>query len=109
MIDAINYGADFYIQKGGDPKAQFAELGHKIRQVVRRSSAEGLVQQSESWLQSITRYSDDMITLANRDGAIIYASPAVERILGYKSANFIRIYSKSMINWKYADYLEDFS
>jgi PAS domain S-box-containing protein len=89
VIDAINYGADFYIQKGGDPKAQFAELGHKIRQVVRRSSAEGLMQQSDSWLQSIFRYSDDMITLANRDGAIIYTSPAAERILGYSSTFLI--------------------
>jgi len=34
VIDAINNGADFYLQKGGDPKSQFAELEHKIRQAV---------------------------------------------------------------------------
>ncbi|HEX3002344.1 MAG TPA: response regulator, partial [Methanoregula sp.] len=34
VIEAINNGADFYLQKGGDPKAQFAELAHKIRQAV---------------------------------------------------------------------------
>ena len=34
VIEAINNGADFYLQKGGDPKAQFAELSHKIRQAV---------------------------------------------------------------------------
>jgi DNA-binding NarL/FixJ family response regulator len=34
VIEALNSGADFYIQKGGDPKAQFAELAHKIRQAV---------------------------------------------------------------------------
>jgi PAS domain S-box-containing protein len=89
VIDAINYGADFYIQKGGDPKSQFAELAHKIRQVVRRSSAEGLMQQSESWLQSIIRYSDDMITLTNQNGAVIYSSPAADRILGYSSTFLI--------------------
>jgi PAS domain S-box-containing protein len=89
VIDAINYGADFYIQKGGDAKSQFAELAHKIRQVVRRSSAEGLMQQSESWLQSIIRYSDDMITLTNQNGAVIYSSPAAERILGYSSTFLI--------------------
>ena len=28
VIDAINNGADFYVQKGGDPQAQFADLAH---------------------------------------------------------------------------------
>jgi PAS domain S-box-containing protein len=40
VIDAINNGADFYIQKGGAPAAQFAELSHKIRQAVRRREVE---------------------------------------------------------------------
>ncbi|NLV27223.1 MAG: PAS domain S-box protein [Methanomicrobiales archaeon] len=40
VIEAINNGADFYLQKGGNPKAQFAELMHKIRQVVRRRRVE---------------------------------------------------------------------
>ena len=26
VIEALNEGADFYLQKGGDPKAQFADL-----------------------------------------------------------------------------------
>ena len=34
VIQAINEGADFYLQKGGDPTAQFAELAHKVRQAV---------------------------------------------------------------------------
>ena len=42
VIDAINNGADFYLQKGGDPKAQFAELAHKIRQAVARRTAEAI-------------------------------------------------------------------
>jgi CheY-like chemotaxis protein len=32
VIQAINSGADFYLQKGGDPGAQFVELSHKIQQ-----------------------------------------------------------------------------
>ena len=40
VIEAINNGADFYIQKGGDPKAQFAELAHKVRQAVARRKSE---------------------------------------------------------------------
>ncbi|MDD1689879.1 MAG: PAS domain S-box protein [Methanoregula sp.] len=40
VIEAINNGADFYIQKGGDPKSQFAELAHKVRQAVARRKSE---------------------------------------------------------------------
>lgn len=40
MIEAINNGADFYLQKGGDPTAQFAELTHKLRQAIRWRHAE---------------------------------------------------------------------
>jgi len=29
-IEAFENGADFYLQKGGNPEAQFAELAHKI-------------------------------------------------------------------------------
>ncbi|MEI6294297.1 MAG: PAS domain S-box protein, partial [Methanomicrobiales archaeon] len=30
VIQALNEGASFYLQKGGEPEAQFAELAHKI-------------------------------------------------------------------------------
>ena len=40
VIEAINNGADFYLQKGGNPEAQFAELAHKIRQAVSRRKSE---------------------------------------------------------------------
>ncbi len=32
-IAAFENGADFYLQKGGSPVAQFAELAHKIRKI----------------------------------------------------------------------------
>jgi PAS domain S-box-containing protein len=44
VIEALNSGADFYIQKGGDPKAQFAELAHKIRQAIQIKIAQKTMQ-----------------------------------------------------------------
>jgi CheY-like chemotaxis protein len=38
VIEALNSGADFYLKKGGDPKAEFAELMHKIRRAVERKN-----------------------------------------------------------------------
>ncbi|MFA7304792.1 MAG: response regulator, partial [Methanoregula sp.] len=40
VIRAINSGADFYLQKGGDPTVQFAELSHKIKSATSRIRAE---------------------------------------------------------------------
>ena len=40
VIQALNEGADFYLQKGGDPKPQFTELYHKIRQAVQQRQVE---------------------------------------------------------------------
>jgi PAS domain S-box-containing protein len=39
-IEAFEKGADFYLQKGGEPKAQFAELAGKIRIAVDRRRAD---------------------------------------------------------------------
>ena len=47
VIEAIEYGVDFYLQKGGDPEAQFAELALKCRQAVRWRRAEEELRASE--------------------------------------------------------------
>jgi DNA-binding response OmpR family regulator len=46
-IEALNYGADFYLQKGGEPKSQFAELKNKVQQLVRRRVAEKALAESQ--------------------------------------------------------------
>ena len=48
VIEAINSGADFYLQKGGDPKSQFVELKHKILQAVNRRRTEDELRKSET-------------------------------------------------------------
>jgi CheY-like chemotaxis protein len=43
-ISALNLGADFYVQKGGDPGAQYADLRNAVMQAIQRKGAEELVQ-----------------------------------------------------------------
>ncbi|NLA37861.1 MAG: response regulator, partial [Methanomicrobiales archaeon] len=50
-IEALNSGADFYLQKGGDPKTQFAELANAIRQLAGRHKAEAVVHRTREMLQ----------------------------------------------------------
>jgi PAS domain S-box-containing protein len=52
-IEALNLGASFYLQKGGDPKSQFAELKNMIEQAVRHKVAEEEVRLNELRLAAI--------------------------------------------------------
>jgi PAS domain S-box-containing protein len=45
VIEALNNGADFYLQKGGELNAQFTELRHKMMMVVERSRHKSEIQQ----------------------------------------------------------------
>ncbi|MFA6673443.1 MAG: PAS domain S-box protein, partial [Methanoculleus sp.] len=49
-IEALNNGADFYLQKGGDPKTQFSELANAVRQLAGRRRAEAAFRKSEEML-----------------------------------------------------------
>jgi CheY-like chemotaxis protein len=44
MTEALNNGAMFYIQKGGNPRSQFAELDQKIREACRQHQTVGTLQ-----------------------------------------------------------------
>jgi PAS domain S-box-containing protein len=82
VIDAINNGADFYLQKGGDPESQFAELAHKIRQVVRRKRAERSLRDSERRLSDIIDFLPDATFAIDRSGQVIAWNRAIEEMTG---------------------------
>ena len=52
VIEALNTGDDFYLQKGDEPTSQFAELSHKIRSAVFRRRAERKLLKKYSELQA---------------------------------------------------------
>lgn len=53
VIEAINNGADAYLQKGGDPESEFAELSHTIKKAVARKRAADALKQDESRLETL--------------------------------------------------------
>lgn len=89
VIEAINNGADFYLQKGGDPKSQFVELEHKIKQAVRRRRAETALQESEQRFRRIAERSSDLIIVIDEHFIPTYISPSVHAVLGYSSDEVI--------------------
>ncbi|MCX6698628.1 MAG: PAS domain S-box protein [Methanomicrobiales archaeon] len=82
VIQAINSGADFYIQKGGDPKAQFAELTHKVRQAASQKRAEEAIKRSEAQLIAIIQGSPIPKFVIDRDHHVIHWNKALEGYSG---------------------------
>ena len=89
VIDAINNGADFYLQKGGDPKSQFAELSHKIRQSVRRKQAEHSLHESERRLSDIIDFLPDATFAIDRSGQVIAWNHAIEEMTGIPASDML--------------------
>ncbi len=89
VIDAINNGADFYLQKGGDPQAQFAELAQKIRNAVRRKQAEGSLYDSEKRLSDIIDFLPDATFAINRSGEVIAWNLAIEEMTGVFTSDIL--------------------
>ncbi len=85
VIQAINSGADFYLQKGGDPGAQFAELVHKVKSAVERKSAEKKLRESERVHETmISNLPGFVYRCANDpDWTMYYISDGCQEITGY--------------------------
>jgi PAS domain S-box-containing protein len=82
VIEAINNGADFYLQKGGDPKAQFAELKHKIKTAIERRSAVNALRESQQRLSDIIDFLPDATFAIDTEGLIIAWNKAIEEMTG---------------------------
>jgi PAS domain S-box-containing protein len=82
VIEAINNGADFYLQKGGDPNSQFVELEHRIKQAVQWRRAETALLESEQCFRRIAERSSDLIMIVDEHDIPVYVSPSVQTILG---------------------------
>jgi len=84
VIEAINSGADSYVQKGGDPRSQFKELTHLIRQIVRRRKAE-----TELRLMKFSvDHASEGIVWMRINGEITYYNDALCTMLGYTPQEF---------------------
>jgi PAS domain S-box-containing protein len=67
VIDALNAGADFYIQKGGDPTSQFAELSHKVKRAVDQHRADTALRESEERFRFVMHYFPGVLWTVDRD------------------------------------------
>lgn len=80
LIEAINKGVNFYLQKGGDPLPQFAELLHIIEQAVQKKKAE----------QELKKRNDDLISANQRLSQALDELTATKNELDERNQELVR-------------------
>jgi PAS domain S-box-containing protein len=80
-IEALNQGADFYLQKGGNPQAQYAELANFIRKAVERSRVDAALEESEQKYRKLVDEARMAIVVAQH-GKIRFMNPYGLEIFG---------------------------
>lgn len=86
VIEAINNGATYYLQKGGTPKVLFTELEHKIREAIRRQSAEKALLESEARYRAVFENSGTAIVIIEEDMTIQLCNNEFLRLTGSSRA-----------------------
>ncbi len=76
IVRAMRSGAEFFLQKSGDPRAQFTELRHVIEEIAKRKHAESMLYRREKDFRTIVEMNADAMLVLDREGSIIYANPA---------------------------------
>ncbi|HVN73652.1 MAG TPA: PAS domain S-box protein [Methanoregula sp.] len=89
VIQALNEGADFYLQKGGEPVSQFAELAHKVRQAIRERQAQASIRDHEQREEDIINFLPDATFAIDRSGKIIAWNRAIEEMTGVPAADML--------------------
>nr|WP_280897452.1 response regulator [Methanolinea mesophila] len=86
VIEALNCGADFYIEKGTDVVTQFLQLEHEIREAVRRRRAEEARVEMEAMLHitnAAVRSAQNPILITDLEGNLIFVNPAYLETFAY--------------------------
>jgi len=89
VILALNSGADFYLQKGGEPQSQFAELAHKIRQAVHRRKADLALEASERRYRDVVETQTEFICRFRPDGTHVFVNEAYCRYFGMRREEIV--------------------
>ncbi|HVP95890.1 PAS domain S-box protein [Methanoregula sp.] len=89
VIQALNEGADFYLQKGGEPLAQFTELSFKVRHAVQKRWAESRLREHERREADIINFLPDPTFAIDKAGTVITWNRAMEEITGIRPAEIL--------------------
>ncbi|MDP3563877.1 MAG: PAS domain S-box protein [Methanoregula sp.] len=84
VIEAFSHAADFYLQKGGDPKAQFVELEHKVKLAIERRRNQDELKESRQRMADIIDHLPDATFAIDLEHRVIAWNFAMEEMTGTK-------------------------
>jgi PAS domain S-box-containing protein len=89
-IEALNSGADFYLQKGGHPTAQFVELSHNIVKAVEKRRLNESIRDMNEVLNAILAVSPYGIAFV-RNQKIQWLNESFARMFGYTHNEMLKM------------------
>ena len=89
VIEALNNGADYYLQKGGDPTSQYSELVNMIKRAVQRKQAEDELDRANRLYNAIINHLPDPTFVVNTKDQIIAWNYAMEKMTGTNAQNIL--------------------
>ena len=89
VIEALNCGADYYLQKGGKPMAQFSELVNMIGLAVEKRRAEKELVRADNRSLTIINHLPDPTFVVDNYGTIVSWNLAMEKLTGYIAQDVI--------------------
>ncbi len=89
VIQAVNCGVDYYIQKGVDLPAMTAELTYKLNRAIERQQIENALRQSRQQLTDIINFLPDATFVINTKGTVIAWNHAIETMTGIRKETII--------------------
>jgi PAS domain S-box-containing protein len=101
-IEALNAGADYYLQKGGNPGAQFAELKNMIMKSVEKQRIELDLKEKEERFKNIFNSANDSIHILDLDGRILEINSIGCACLGYTRNEMLKKNIREIDSEEYA-------
>ncbi|NHJ03612.1 MAG: response regulator [Candidatus Heimdallarchaeota archaeon] len=89
-IRALNLGADYYLQKGGDPRSQFRELVNLIEKSIERKNTKTALLKSEEKFSKAFQYSLNSNAIVRiKDWVFLDINENFSKLLGYSKEEII--------------------
>ena len=88
-IKALNYGADQYLNKSGDPGTVYGELAHSIRKAAERKKTTRALEESEAKWRSLVEMAPDGMATISKSGVITSVNNAFLRLTGYTKEEIV--------------------
>jgi PAS domain S-box-containing protein len=89
VMEALNHGADFYVQKGPDLKGMIAELKYKLNRAIERRRIGDDLKRSRQQMTDIINFLPDATFVIDTHGRVIAWNHAIETMTGYKKEDLV--------------------